>query len=104
IYIEKAVKLKSQLKSAMIYPIAILCIAVAVIALMLWKVIPVFEGMYKNFQGAKLPKATQVVINLSHGFIDRWYIFIGSVIAIVALLGATARNERGREILDSILL
>src|SRR5512134_1749018 len=43
IYIEKAVKLKSQLKSAMIYPIAILCVAIAVVALMLWKVIPVFE-------------------------------------------------------------
>src|SRR5437868_4514138 len=54
IYIEKAVKLRGQIKSAMIYPIAILCVAIGVVALMLWKVIPVFEGMYKNFQGAKM--------------------------------------------------
>jgi type IV pilus assembly protein PilC len=104
IYIEKAVKLKSQLKSAMIYPIAILCVAIAVVALMLWKVIPVFEGMYKNFQGAKLPGATQFVINLSHGFIDRWYIYVGSVIGLFVLLTLMARNPRGRELLDAFLL
>src|SRR5689334_11593664 len=104
IYIEKAVKLKGQLKSAMIYPIAILCVAIAVVALMLWKVIPVFEGMYKNFQGAKLPSATAFVINLSHGFIDRWYIFVGSVFGLFALLTLMARNPRGRELLDAFLL
>jgi len=71
-YIEKAVKLKGQLKSAMVYPISILCVAVGVIAVMLVKVIPTFEDMYKNFKGATLPKPTQLVINVSHGFIDYW--------------------------------
>jgi len=104
IYIEKAVKLKGQLKSAMIYPISILCIAIAVVALMLWKVIPVFEGMYKNFQGAKLPGATQFVINLSHGFIDRWYIFIGSVVGLFVGISSLARSEKGRYFLDGFLL
>src|SRR5262245_55953449 len=74
VYIEKNVKLKAQVKSAMVYPIAILVIAIGVIVLMLWKVIPVFEGMYQNFQNAQLPGATRFVMNLSHGFIDRWYI------------------------------
>ena len=104
IYIEKNVKLKAQLKSAMVYPIAILCIAIAVVALMLWKVIPVFEGMYTNFQGAQLPAATRVVIGLSHGFINRWYIFIGTVVGIVVLLTLIARNPRGRVALDAFLL
>jgi type IV pilus assembly protein PilC len=104
VYIEKAVKLKAQLKSAMVYPIAILCVAIAVIALMLWKVIPVFEGMYSNFQGASLPPATQFVINLSHGFTNRWYIFVGSVFGVIFLLTAMRRSERGSEILDTIAL
>jgi type IV pilus assembly protein PilC len=101
VYIEKAVKLKAQLKSAMVYPIAILCVAIGVVALMLWKVIPVFEGMYSNFQGASLPKATQFVINLSHSFTERWYIFIGSIVGIVVFYTLMRRSEKGSEILDA---
>jgi type IV pilus assembly protein PilC len=104
IYIEKAVKLKGQLKSAMIYPIAILVIAVGVVVLMLWKVIPVFEGMYQNFTGATLPAPTKFVINLSHGFVDRWYLFIGGIVGTFVLFTLAARNERGREIIDGALL
>jgi type IV pilus assembly protein PilC len=104
IYIEKAVKLKGQLKSAMVYPIAILCIAIAVVALMLWKVIPVFEGMYKNFHGATLPGPTRFVIGISHGFLERWYIFVGSVVGLFLLLTTMSRNPRGKLILDGMLL
>src|SRR5690554_5916452 len=64
-YIEKSVKLKRQVKSAMVYPISILCIAIVVVAVMLGKVIPVFEDMYKEFKGAVLPEPTQIVISIS---------------------------------------
>jgi type IV pilus assembly protein PilC len=104
VYIEKNVKLKAQVKSAMIYPIAILVVAIGVIVLMLWKVIPVFEGMYKNFQNASLPAPTKFVMNLSDGFTQRWYIFIGTFVGIVVGIIAMRRNERTREILDGILL
>jgi type IV pilus assembly protein PilC len=104
IYIEKAVKLKGQLKSAMIYPIAILVIAIGVVVLMLWKVIPVFEGMYQNFHGATLPAPTKFVINLSHGFVNRWYLFIGGIVGTVVLFTVAARNPRGREIIDGAIL
>jgi type IV pilus assembly protein PilC len=104
VYIEKAVKLKGQLKSAMVYPIAILVVAIGVIVLMLWKVIPVFEGMYQNFQNAQLPGPTKFVMNLSHGFTDRWYIFIGAIFALVFAVIAARRNERSREILDGMML
>src|SRR6185436_4662693 len=62
VYIEKAVKLRGQLKSAMYYPAGILVVAIGVIAVMLVKVIPTFEAMYKDMGNAKLPGATQVVI------------------------------------------
>jgi type IV pilus assembly protein PilC len=103
-YIEKNVKLKRQVKSALVYPISILCVAIIVIAIMLGKVIPVFEDMYKEFKGATLPKPTQVVINISHGFVDNWYWIFGGIAALIIGLTTMYRNPRGREIFDAGIL
>lgn len=103
-YIEKAVKLKRQLKSALIYPIAIMVVAGGVIAVMLGKVIPTFEDMYKNFGNAKLPGPTQTVINISHSFIDSWYIYFGTIFGLIATISVLSRYERGRKFLDHVLL
>src|SRR5688572_173399 len=84
IYIEKAVKLKAQIKSAMFYPVAILIVAIGVICVMLLKVIPTFQDMYKQMgPKAKLPGATQWVMNISNGFISNWYLIAGIFIGIV---------------------
>jgi type IV pilus assembly protein PilC len=105
IYIEKAVKLRSQVRSAMFYPIAILIVAIGVIAVMLIKVIPTFENMYKDMGGgAKLPAATRVVMNISHGFVDRWYLFVGGLIGLVVVVTVMRRTPRGREIWDRMML
>jgi type IV pilus assembly protein PilC len=105
IYIEKAVKLRSQVRSAMFYPIAILIVAIGVIAVMLIKVIPTFENMYKDMGGgAKLPAATRVVMNISHGFVDRWYMFVGGLIGLVVIVTVMRRTPRGREIWDRMML
>jgi type IV pilus assembly protein PilC len=103
-YIEKAVKLKRQLKSALIYPIAIMFVAIGVIAVMLGKVIPTFEDMYKNFGNAKLPKPTQVVIDISHSFMSGWYIYVGSLVGLVGGIALLSRSEGGRKFLDHVLL
>ena len=103
-YIEKAVKLKGQLKSAMYYPAGILVVAVAVIAVMLVKVIPTFEAMYHDMGNAELPGATQFVINLSHSFLDRWYLFAGTLFALVFGTIAARRTEGGRLAIDRLLL
>jgi type IV pilus assembly protein PilC len=103
-YIEKAVKLKGQLKSAMVYPIAVMLIAFAVIAVMMIKVIPTFEEMYKEFDGAKLPKPTQVVIAISNGFIDYWYIIFGALFGVIMFVSAALKYDRPRDILDATLL
>ena len=60
-YIEKAVKLKAQVKGAMVYPIAVISIAGIVIAVILWKVIPTFASMFEGL-GAELPLPTRIVI------------------------------------------
>src|SRR5919112_72828 len=67
-YIEKAVKLKGQVKSAMIYPIAIITIAVVVVGVILWKVIPTFANLFAGL-GAELPLPTRVVIALSNNLV-----------------------------------
>src|ERR671931_2693363 len=67
-YIEKAVKLAGQVKSAMIYPIAVICIAGLVVGVILWKVIPTFAAMFEGL-GAQLPLPTRIVIALSNWFV-----------------------------------
>jgi type IV pilus assembly protein PilC len=67
-YIEKAVKLKSQVKGAMIYPIAVISIAAIVVAVILWKVIPTFAAMFEGL-GAQLPLPTRIVITMSNWFV-----------------------------------
>jgi type IV pilus assembly protein PilC len=104
VYIEKAVKLKNQLKSAMYYPIGILVVAIGVIVVMLTKVIPTFEKMYHDMGNAELPGATRVVIKISHSFIDQWYIFAGGIAAAFAAVSAIRRTEKGKEQTDRILL
>ena len=68
VYIEKNVKLKGQVKSAMIYPVAVMTIAALVVAVILWKVIPTFAELFAGL-GAELPLPTRVVIWASNSFI-----------------------------------
>jgi type IV pilus assembly protein PilC len=104
VYLEKSMKLKSQVKGAMVYPIAILIVAVGVVVLLLWKVIPVFENMFKDFGGAALPRPTQIVINLSNAFVDHIIIILGTLIGIAVGVPAGIRTKRGRAIFDRFIL
>lgn len=103
-YIEKSVKLKRQVKGAMVYPAAILSVAILVIVIMLTKVIPVFENMYQEFEGAKLPAPTQFVIDLSNAFLEYWYVFAGILVALIVGMTVMLRNPRGRELFDKFIL
>jgi type IV pilus assembly protein PilC len=104
VYIEKAVKLRGQLKSAMFYPAGILVVAIGVIAVMLIKVIPTFEAMYHDMGNAELPGATQFVINLSHSFLNKWYLFAGTLFGVIFGWIGLRRTEGGREATDRFLL
>ena len=80
-YIEKAVKLKSQVQSAMIYPIAVIAIACVVIGVILWKVIPTFASLFAGL-GAELPLPTRIVIALSNNLVRFMpFIIVGFVAA-----------------------
>jgi type IV pilus assembly protein PilC len=102
-YIEKAVKLKRAVRSAMIYPIAVLSIAALVVTIILWKVIPTFAALFAGL-GAELPLPTRVVIAMSH-FVGRyfWLIFILIGAGIYALK-KWHDTYKGKRVIDGILL
>jgi type IV pilus assembly protein PilC len=102
-YIEKAVKLSGQVKSAMIYPIAVVVIAGAVVGVILWKVIPTFAALFSGL-GADLPFATRVVIGLSDNLV-RYFpvLLIGGGTAGYAFKRYYA-TDNGRRVIDSLTL
>jgi type IV pilus assembly protein PilC len=102
-YMEKAAKLKSQVKGAMTYPIVTLIIAVAVLAVILVFVIPVFEEMFADF-GGELPIPTQIVVAMSDMVKSKIvYIIIGLFLFIIAFKKFHG-TEKGREFVDKMLL
>jgi type IV pilus assembly protein PilC len=103
-YMEKAVKLKRQVKGAMVYPIAILCVAIGVIIVLLTKVIPSFENMFKEFKGGALPAPTRIVIGMSKSFMANWYLYALTGIAIVLGFTFMLRTDKGRFAWDRFVL
>jgi type IV pilus assembly protein PilC len=102
-YMEKAARLKSQVKGAMTYPIVTLLIAVVVLAVILVFVIPVFEEMFADF-GGELPVPTQIVVAMSEMVKSKiLYIIVGLVFFSIAFKKFYA-TEKGRDIVDSLLL
>ncbi len=103
-YIEKNVKLKAAVKSALIYPIGVISIAAAVIILLLWKVVPIFATLFAGL-GVDLPLPTKIVIGLSN--------FIGSIFGLLIVVAIVAGifgmkiwygTPGGRYFLDSVIL
>jgi len=105
-YIEKAMKLKGQIKSAMVYPASILGIAFIVIAVLMIFVIPVFEKMFKDMSGGKvaLPGPTQLVIDMSNFAQSSWYIILGGIILAVVAFKKYYATAKGKYQIDKLLL
>jgi type IV pilus assembly protein PilC len=102
-YIEKAVKLASQVKSAMVYPVAVIVIAGIVVGVILWKVIPTFASLFSGL-GADLPLPTRIVIALSDNLV-RFFPFV-LVIGGAGVYGFKQyyATEKGRRVVDAALL
>jgi type IV pilus assembly protein PilC len=102
-YIEKAVRLNGQVKSAMIYPVAVISIAVIVVAVILWKVIPVFAALFKGL-GAELPFPTRVVIAMSNFIADFWWLIAAVIIGAIVFVRRYHQTYRGKRVIDNALL
>jgi type IV pilus assembly protein PilC len=102
-YVEKAVKLKSAVKSALIYPVSVISIACLVVGALLKFVVPIFANMF-NSMGVDLPLATKIVIGLSN-FVGRfWWLVLAMGIFGFIGIKYMRKDPRGRYLFDKFLL
>jgi len=103
LFIEKANKLKKKVKGAMIYPCAIIAVAVIVVSILLIFVIPVFAELYGSM-GKALPAPTQITINISNWFVASWYYLLLALGGVVAAVRFYYQSDQGRMNIDGLLL
>jgi type IV pilus assembly protein PilC len=103
-YKEKSEALKSKIKKAMNYPIAVVVVALIVSAILLIKVVPQFEKVFSGF-GAELPAFTQFVVGISE-FLQQWWlaVFFGSAVTVFIFSEAQKRSQKFRDWIDRTAL
>lgn len=95
---QKEARLQAQIRSAMIYPIIVLIVAIGVTVFMLVKLVPMFKSF---FRGKALPGITQFVVNLSDFMIAKWYIIIAVVVGVAFLINRYVSTPVGRMQFDT---
>lgn len=103
VYIEKAEKIKSQVKSAMAYPIIVMVIALVVVSGLLYFVVPVFAKQYAE-TGRKLPDLTQAVIDVSDGFKNNFLVIAAGFASFIYAFRTWKNSKGGRVIFDKYIL
>ncbi|MCB9797686.1 MAG: type II secretion system F family protein [Alphaproteobacteria bacterium] len=102
-FLEKNEALKRKIKGAMSYPVIVLVVAALVVTVLLIKVVPTFEAMFKEFGGA-LPTPTQIVVNLSYFMQESWWMIFGGLGLIYYGVKFLYGQPKGRLMFDSIFL
>jgi type IV pilus assembly protein PilC len=102
-YVEKAVKLRSAVKSALIYPVAVVSIAVLIVGALLKWVVPIFANLFVGL-GVALPLPTRIVIGLSAFIGHFWWFFIIGIVGVVFGIKQVKKHPRGRYFFDALLL
>lgn len=102
-YLEKTIGLRRKVKSAMAYPVVVLCIAVIAIVVILMKIVPEFEKTYASFNAA-LPAPTVMMITISHMLRDYFLTSLTGVVIFFVILIRLVKTERGRYIFDGLII
>jgi type IV pilus assembly protein PilC len=102
-YIEKSMSLRRKVKGAMIYPATIVTVAVAVVIFLLIFVIPTFKALFEGF-GAALPLPTRIVLELSRLVKTHLLASLGTLVGAVFGVRFYYRTEKGKKVIDSLLL
>jgi type IV pilus assembly protein PilC len=103
-YLEKAAKLRRQVRGALVYPSVIMAVGVLVVFVMMTKVLPVFEKMFIDLGAGSLPAPTRMVLAISHAITDNIILFTLTMAALVAGSITLGRTDRGRWAFDTVLL
>src|SRR4051794_8477300 len=102
-YVEKAVKLKAAVKSALIYPVSVISIAVLVVGALLKFVVPIFEKLFAGL-GVDLPLPTRIVVGLSKFVQNFWWVFGVVGVALVFGIKQIRKDPRGKYLTDKFML
>jgi type IV pilus assembly protein PilC len=102
-YVEKAVKLRAAVKSALIYPVSVISIAFLIVGALLKWVVPIFANLFTGLQVA-LPLPTRIVMGLSTFVGHFWWFFIVGVVGVVVGLKQIRKHPRGKYYFDMVLL
>ena len=103
-YIEKNLKLKKQVKSAMVYPSVVMVVAIGVIAVLMIFVIPMFAKMFKDM-GGELPGPTLLVINVSNFMVSKkMLVVVAAIVAVFAGIKKFYNTKKGRLMMDQMFL
>jgi len=105
-FLEKMVKLKSDVKSALIYPIAVIVIAIIVISVIMIVVIPAFKNIFEGLlgPGEKLPWLTEMVVTMSQFMAGYWWLIVIMVGAGTFGMKAWYKTDRGEHVVDGLTL
>jgi type IV pilus assembly protein PilC len=98
-FLEATARLRKKIKSAMTYPVIVVCIAFGITTFLIVRVVPVFGDIFKDF-GAKLPGPTQFLLDLSHFVTANWYYLVGGAAGIFFGVRYLLRTKQGREAWD----
>jgi len=103
VYVEKAVKLKAAVKSALIYPVSVVTLALLIVGALLKWVVPIFANLFAGL-GVALPLPTRIVIGLSAFIGQFWWFFVLGAGGLVFAIREIRKNPRGRYYFDYTLL
>jgi type IV pilus assembly protein PilC len=103
VYVEKAVRLRAAVKSALIYPVAVVSIAVLIVGALLKWVVPIFSNLFAGL-GVSLPLPTRIVMGLSAFVQTFWWIFLVGGVGLVFGVKQIRKHPRGRYYFDKMLL
>jgi type IV pilus assembly protein PilC len=103
VYVEKAVRLRAAVKSALIYPIAVVSMAFLIVGALLKWVVPIFANLF-NGLGVSLPLPTRIVLGLSNFVQGFWWVFFAGSFGIVVGIKQIKKHRRGRYYFDKMML
>src|SRR5947209_2045787 len=102
-YIEKTVKMRAAVKSALVYPVAVVSLAVIIVAGLLKFVVPIFIKLFDGMQ-VELPLPTRMVIGLSNAVANFWWFGIAAIVIIVVAIKMIRKSPQGKLAWDGMML
>lgn len=98
-FLEASARLRKKVKSAMTYPVIVVCIAFAITTFLIVRVVPIFGEIFKDF-GAKLPAPTQFLIDVSDFVRGEWYFLVVGMASLIFGIRTFVRSTRGKQLWD----